>query len=43
MAEHHGAQEALEAQNEMRDVLGPVSTGTAGTILDSANPREIRT
>ena len=29
-------------QNEMRDVLGRVSTGTAGRILDSANPREIR-
>ena len=28
-------------QNEMRDVLGRVSTGTAGRILDSANPREI--
>ena len=30
-------------QNEMRDVLGRVSTGAAGRILDSANPREIRT
>ena len=30
-------------QNEMRDVLGRVSTGAAGSILDSANPREIRT
>ena len=30
-------------QNEMRGVLGPVSTGAAGRILDSANPREIRT
>ena len=29
-------------QNEMRDVLGRVSTGAAGRILDSANPREIR-
>ena len=27
----------------MRDVLGRVSTGAAGRILDSANPREIRT
>ena len=27
----------------MRGVLGRVSTGTAGRILDSANPREIRT
>ena len=31
------------AQDEMRDVLGRVSTGTAGRILHSANPREIRT
>ena len=30
-------------QNEMRDVLGRVSTSAAGRILDSANPREIRT
>ena len=30
-------------QNEMRDVLGQVSTGAARRILDSANPREIRT
>ena len=29
-------------QNEMRGVLGRVSTGAAGRILDSANPREIR-
>ena len=29
-------------QNEMRGVLGWVSTGAAGRILDSANPREIR-
>ena len=29
--------------NEMRDVLGRVSTGAAGRILDCANPREIRT
>ena len=28
-------------QNEMRGVLGRVSTGAAGRILDSANPREI--
>ena len=27
----------------MRDVLGRVSTGAAGRILDSANPREIGT
>ena len=30
-------------QNEMRGVLGRVSTGAAGRILDSANPRELRT
>ena len=30
-------------QNEMRDVLGRVSAGAAERILDSANPREIRT
>ena len=30
-------------QNEMRGVLGRVSTGAAGRNLDSANPREIRT
>ena len=30
-------------QNEMRSVLGRVSTGAAGRILDSANPRDIRT
>ena len=29
-------------QNEMRDVLGRVSTGAAARILDSANPMEIR-
>ena len=29
-------------QNEMRDVLGRVSTGAAERILDSANPGEIR-
>ena len=27
--------------NEMRGVLGRVSAGAAGRILDSANPREI--
>ena len=30
-------------QNEMRNVLGRVFTGAVGKILDSANPREIRT
>ena len=30
-------------QNEIRGVLGRVSAGAAGRILDSANPREIRT
>ena len=29
-------------QNEMKGVLGRVSAGAAGRILDSANPREIR-
>ena len=28
---------------QMRGVLGRVSTGAAGKILSSANPREIRT
>ena len=30
-------------QNEIRGVLGRVSTGAAGRILDSANPGGIRT
>ena len=30
-------------QNEMKDVLGRVSAGAAGRILDSANPSERRT
>ena len=30
-------------QNEIRGVLGRVSTGAARRILDCANPREIRT
>ena len=30
-------------QNEMRIVLGRVSSGAAGRILGSANPRKIRT
>ena len=30
-------------QNEMRGVLGRVSARATGRILDSANPREIRT
>ena len=30
-------------QNEMISVLGRVSAGAAGRILDSANPSEIRT
>ena len=29
-------------QNEIRGVLGRVSADVTGTILDSANPREIR-
>ena len=49
MAEDHVALEAEQlprvwrVQNEMRGVLGRVSTGAAGRILSSANPREIRT
>ena len=30
------------AHNEMRDVLGRVSAGAAGGILDSANSKSIR-
>ena len=30
-------------QNEIRGVLGRVPTSAAGRILDSANPRKIRT
>ena len=30
-------------QNEIRGVLGRVSAGAAGRVLNSANPREIRT
>ena len=30
-------------QNEMSGVLGRVSAGATGRILDSVNPREIRT
>ena len=30
-------------QNEMRGVLGQVSTGAAQRILNSTNPREIKT
>ena len=29
-------------QNEMRGVLGRVSAGAAGRILDSSNPRELK-
>ena len=49
MAEDHVALEAEQlprvwrVQNEMRGVLGRVSTGAARRILSSANPREIRT
>ena len=32
-----------KVQDEMRIVLGRLSTGAARRILDSANPREIRT
>ena len=31
-----------KVQNETRGFLGPVSTGAAGRILDSANPREVK-
>ena len=34
---------SLTVQNEMREVLGRMSAGAAGRILDSANPIEIRT
>ena len=30
-------------QNKMRDVLGRVSSRAAGRILDSANPRDLKT
>ena len=33
----------LDMQNEMRSVVGRVSTGAAGSILDSANCDEIKT
>ena len=35
--------ESVAGQCRMRGVLGPVSTGAVGRILDSANPKEIRT
>ena len=38
----HGVR-SWTVQNETRDVLGQVSTGAARRILDSANPRKIRT
>ena len=38
-----GAVRSWTVQNEMRDVLGRVSAGAAGRILDFANPREIIT
>ena len=37
----HGVR-SWTVQNEMRDVLGRVSTGAARRILDSANPGQIR-
>ena len=45
VAKERAAQRARSwtVQNEMRGVLGQVFTGAAGRILDSANPREIRT
>ena len=44
VAKERAAQRARSwtVQNEMRGVLGRVSTGAAGRILDSANPEEIR-
>ena len=44
VAKEWGAQRfrSWTVQNEMRGVLGRVSAGTAGRILDSANPEEIR-
>ena len=45
VAKERAAQEVRSwtVHNEMRGVLGRVSTGAAGRILDSANPREVRT
>ena len=45
VAKEHAAQRVRSwtMQNEMRGVLGRVSAGAAERILDSANPREIRT
>ena len=45
LAKERAAQKVRSwtVQNEMRDVLGRVSTDAAGRILDSANPREIGT
>ena len=48
MAEDHVTESrqrvrSWTVQNEMRDVLGRVSTGAAQRILDSANHRELRT
>ena len=50
VVERHRVVEELAAQgvriwtvqNEMRGVLGRVSTGTARRILNSANPKDIR-
>ena len=39
----HQRVHSWTVQSEMRGVLGRVSKGAAGRILDSANPREIRT
>ena len=36
-------KESVAGQCRMRYVVGRVSAGAAGRILDSANPREIRT
>ena len=45
IAEEQAAQRVRSwtVQNEMKGVLRRVFAGAAGRVLDSANPREIRT
>ena len=45
VAEEQAAQRVRSwiVQNEMKGVLRRVFAGAAGRVLDSANPREIRT
>ena len=45
VAKERAAQRVLSwtVQNEMRSVLGRVSASAAGRVLDSANPRKVRT